>query len=146
MEDYDDPEAEAQWLTERRKEVLGYLRDEDITHGDIGQNPAWYVSPYVSVWAVESLVKSGSIGWWAISGDCPNDYVSASDAKSPREAVRAIASLWLEASHYMSRGERHPTFVIGSGDNDAELSPMLSSRAKLLLDWVADPEVWDDDC
>ena len=145
MQDYDDPEVETRWLTERREEVLGYLRGEGVTHGEVGQAPAWHVSPYVSVWAVESLATPGSVGWWAISGDLPNDYVSASDAKVPREAVRAIASLWQEAAQYMSRGEKHPTFVIGSGDSDEELAALLASRAELLLDWVADPEAWDDE-
>jgi hypothetical protein len=75
----------------------------------------------------------------------PNDYVSASNVKSPREAVLAIASLWQEAAQYMSRGERHPTFRIGSGQQDEELAPMLASRAELLLEWVRDAEAWNDD-
>lgn len=45
----------------------------------------------------------------------------------------------------MARGERHPRFVIGSGEHDEELAAMLASRADLLLEWVADDEVWDDD-
>jgi hypothetical protein len=146
MQDYDDSEVEAQWLTERREEVHEYLRSEGVAHGQVGQAPAWHVPPYVSVWAVDSLAKPGSVGWWAISGDLPNDYVSSIDAKSPREAVQAIASIWQEAAQYMSRGEKHPTFVIGSGESDEELAQMLASRAELLLDWVADPEAWVDEC
>ncbi len=145
MKDYDDPEVEAQWLTERRDDIHGYLQGEGVKHGEVGQTPAWHVSPYVSVWAVESLATPGSVGWWAISGDLPNDYVSASNIKSPREAVRAIASLWQEAAQYIARGDKHPTFVIGSGDSDEELAPMLASRAELLLDWVANPDAWDDE-
>ena len=57
----------------------------------------------------------------------------------------AIASLWQEAAQYMSRGEKHPTFRIGSGQQDEELAPMLESRAELLLEWVNDPEVWEED-
>ncbi|WP_078059512.1 DUF4826 family protein [Xanthomonas massiliensis] len=145
MQDFDDPEVEAQWLAERREEIRKYLRGEGIPHGSVGDVPAWHVSPYVSVWAVESFAKPGLIGWWAICGDLPNDYVSANEAKNPREAVRAIASIWQEAAQYMSRGIRHPTFVIGSGDRDEELAPMLASRAELLLDWVADADAWDTD-
>jgi hypothetical protein len=74
----------------------------------------------------------------------PNDYVSAGNAKTPREAVQAIASLWREAAEYMSRGEKHPTFRIGSGQQDEELAPMLASRAELLLEWVDDAEAWED--
>jgi hypothetical protein len=144
-DDYDDPEINAQWCGERRREVAEYLRVEGLTHGRIGDCPAWQVAPYVSVWAVESLAVPGAVGWWAISGDLPNDYVSSSEAKDPRQAVRAIALLWREAAQCIARGEKHPTFRIGSGQHDGELAPLLKSRAELLLDWVDDPEVWEDD-
>jgi hypothetical protein len=74
----------------------------------------------------------------------PNDYISADSVTSPREAVRAIATLWQEAAQYMSRGEKHPTFRIGSGGRDDELAPMLASRAELLLEWVGDAEAWEN--
>ncbi|ATU66998.1 DUF4826 family protein [Piscinibacter gummiphilus] len=145
MSDYDDPETEAQWCAERRQEVSDYLRGEGLAHGRVGEWPAWQVCPYVSVWAIESLSHPGAVGWWAISGDLPSDHVSSSDAKSPREAVRAIASLWQEAAECMARGERHPSFSIGSGHQDEELGPMLASRAGLLLEWVDDDEAWVED-
>ena len=144
MPDYDNPEIEAQWLADRRTEVAEYLKNEGVTHGLIAEESAWHVAPYVSIWAVESLVNPGSVGWWAISGDMPNDYVSAAQASNPREAVEAIASLWKEAAEYMARGEQHPTFVIGSGELKEELAPMLASRAELLLEWVNDPEAWKE--
>ena len=145
MQDYDDPAVEAQWLADRRKEVLEYLRAEGVAHGEFGETAAWHVSPFVSVWAAESLASPGYVGWWAICGDLPCDYVSAREVKNPRDAVRAIASIWQEAAQYMSRGERHPTFVIGSGDCDEELASLLASRAEMLLGWVADPDAWEDD-
>lgn len=145
MSDYDDPEVEAQWCAERRLEVARYLCDEGLEHGEVGEWPAWHVCPYVSVWAIESLVSPGSVGWWAISGDLPNDYVSASKAKFPREAVEAIALLWQEAAQYMARGENHPTVRIGNGSQNRELASMLASRAALLLKWVADPDAWEED-
>ena len=145
MPDYDNPEIEAQWCTERRDEVTKYLQGEGLVHGGIGAEPAWHVAPYVSVWTVESRLAPGTVGWWAICGDMPSDYVSADQAASPREAVRAIATLWREAAQYMARGEKHPTFQIGSGDLDAELAEMLASRAELLLEWVDGDEAWEED-
>ncbi len=144
MRDYDDPEVDAQWCAERRHEVTEYLRGEGVVFGQVGDVPAWHVAPYVSVWAVESLNAPCSVGWWAVSGDMPNDYVSAEGVSSPREAVRAIATLWQEASQYMARGEKHPTFRIGSGELDEELAPMLASRSELLLEWVGDAEAWEE--
>lgn len=145
MTDYDDPEIEAHWCTERREEITAYLKREGLTLAQIGVDPAWHVAPYVSVWAIESLSAPGAVGWWAISGDLPNDYVSADGVNNPREAVQAIALLWREAADHMSRGQMHPTLRIGSGLQDQELAPLLASRAKLLLDWVSDAGLWEDD-
>lgn len=145
MQDYDDPEIEAQWCAQRRQEIDQYLRNQGVTHGGIGDKPAWHVAPYVSIWAVASAGAPQEPGWWAISGDLPNDYVSATNAKSPRDAVHAIATLWLEAAECMARGDSHPTFRIGSGEQNRELAPMLESRATLLLDWANDAELWEDD-
>jgi hypothetical protein len=144
MCDYDDPEVEAKWLSERRFEVAEYLQGEGVIHGKIAEEPAWYQAPYLSLWAIESFERPGSQGWWVISGDLPNDYVSVSKAGSPREAIQAIATLWREASEYMERGELHPSFVIGSGEQREELAPLLASRAEFLLEWAADSEVWDE--
>jgi len=146
MEDYEDPEVEARWFAEQRSEILAYLDCEGIQHGGVGAVPAWSASPYVSVWCVGSKSTQGSAGWWAICGDCPCDYVSAVNACNPREAVKAIASLWLEKAAYMARSETHPTFVIGSGESDGELAPLLASRAELLLEWVEDDDAWNDEC
>lgn len=146
MEDYEDPEVEARWFAVQRSEVLMYLDREGIQHSGVGSMPAWSVSPYVSVWRVGGKSTQDSAGWWAICGDCPCDYVSAADAHNPREAVNAIASLWQEKAAYMARGETHPTFVIGSGESDGELAPLLASRAELLLEWVEENEAWDDEC
>ena len=143
MPDYDDPETEARWNAERRTEVLAYFEREGIAHADIADAPAWSVAPYASIWAVASRADAGAIGWWAISGDLPTDYVSSDKAATPRQAVSAIASLWVEAAQYMERGEPHPTFIIGTGDRAEELAPMLASRAALLLEWVDDPEAWE---
>jgi hypothetical protein len=143
MTDYDDDEVDARWCAERRDEIAEYLQREGLAHGHIGTYPAWHVAPYVSVWAIESLASPGNVGWWAISGDLPNDYVSADGVKTPRDAVRVIASLWQEAADFMSRGEEHPRFRIGSGHRDQELAPLLASRAELLLDWVDDAELWE---
>ncbi|WP_431261644.1 DUF4826 family protein [Roseateles chitinivorans] len=144
MHDENDPEADAQWCAERRKEVATYLRGEGVAHGNIAEMPAWHVAPYVSVWAIDSVDSPDSVGWWVICGDMPTDYVSASDAGSPREAVHRIASLWKEAAEYMARGEKHPSFLIGSGEQDEELAPLLASRAELLLEWVKDADAWEE--
>jgi hypothetical protein len=43
-------------------------------------------------------------------------------------------------------GKAHPTLIIGSGENDEALAPLLATRASLLLEWVETDEVWDDAC
>jgi hypothetical protein len=52
-------EDEKIWCAERRKAVMEYLADQLQKFGAIGEWPAWHISPYVSVWAVESIIRPG---------------------------------------------------------------------------------------
>ena len=141
---YDDPAVEEKWCSERRTEVAAYLKREGVTHGSIGEWPAWHIAPYVSIWAIESAQRPEWVGWWVICGDLPTDYVSAETVKHPREAMRSIAERWLEVSGYMSRGEKHPTMNIGTPDSWPKLGPLLKSRSQLLAKWVNDETVWEE--
>lgn len=142
--DYDNPEVEEKWCDKCRVDVADYLKQEGVTHGRIGDWPAWHIAPYVSIWAVESAKRPEWIGWWVICGELPTDYVSADSIKHPRDAVRAIAGRWREVSNYMNRGEKHPTMNIGAPDTWPELGPLLLSRAQLLVKWVEDDSVWEE--
>jgi hypothetical protein len=82
------------------------------------------------------------VGWRVISGDLPTDYVSAETIKHPRDAMRAIAELWSEAASHMERGISHPTFRVGTSNNQSELAPLLANRATLLLEWAGDDSFW----
>ncbi len=143
-QDYDDPTLEEQWCNERRAQVEEYLKRERVTHGRIGEWPAWHVTPYVSIWAIESAKSPDMVGWWVICGDLPTDYVSSKKIKHPRDALRAIAEEWLEISDYMRRGEEHPTSNIGTRKSWYELEPLLKSRAEQLLRWAKDNTLWGE--
>jgi hypothetical protein len=142
MTNYDDPAVEERWCDERRGQVIAYLKKERVDHGRVGEWPAWHVAPYVSVWAIESKKAPDWVGWWAICGDLPTDYVSSAGISHPREAVRAIGQRWRELVPYLERGERHPTVTLGMPENQTELAPLLKARSDLLLDWVNDDNMW----
>lgn len=55
----DDPAVEEKWCSERRSELAVYLKREGVTHGSIGEWPAWHIAPYVSIRAVESAKRPG---------------------------------------------------------------------------------------
>ncbi|SRR5258708_1465116 len=135
---------EEQWCAERRTQVAEYLAGAGMTHGDIGEWPAWHVAPYASVWAIESLKSPGSVGWWVICGDLPTDYVSAADIRHPREAVRAIALRWREIVPYLERGESHPIITIGNPNTFKTLAPLLKARAELLANCAEDDTEWPE--
>lgn len=143
--DYDNPEIEERWCAEQRAAIAGYLQGEGVRHGEIGEWPAWHVAPYVSVWAIESAVQPGAIGWWAISGDLPTDYVSASQVGHPRMALQLIARRWLAASEAMAAGQPADGFLVGDQASARELAPLLRSRAAILLDWAEDESLWDEE-
>ena len=139
-----DAAAEEAWVAEQRNKVADYLQREGVQHGEIGEWPAWHLQPHLAVLAIESRVAPGRMGWWAISGDCPTDYVSFHDADHPREAMRHFARQWAEVSSYMLRGEPHPETTIGTPDQWPELGDLLRRRSQILQQWADDDSIWND--
>jgi len=88
------------------------------------------------------MTRQDAIGWWAISGDLPPDYLSGGDAADARAAMAAFARRWHEISSYMLRGERHPRVTIGPPGKEREFGDLLSRRAGILEDWANDDEMW----
>jgi hypothetical protein len=140
--DLDDPSVEERWCAERHKEVAEYLARQRVEHGEVGSWPAWHVVPYVSIWAIESLLAPGDVGWWAICGDVPTDYISAANVKHPREAMLAFADTWGEAAGCMLNGVSPVDVTFGPPERSAELAPLLQNRADLLRRFAGDDSVW----
>lgn len=141
--DFDNEEFISKWFLECRKKVKLYLRQEKVHHGKIGREPAWFISPYVSLWAIESIDNPGSVGWWAICGDVPTDYVSSTGTKDPRAAINAIAKNWMEWSLDVINGKEHSSIRISTSQAQASLAPLLRSRAEILSKWANDDAVWE---
>jgi hypothetical protein len=147
-DDYDDPQADGTWCDQQRLQVTEYLRSQGLEHGRIGDRPAWHVAPYVSIWAIESLVQPEWIGWWAISGDLPTDYISAADIEPPqhpRKALRAIAERWFSIVGAWGEGREYEGYLIAGGRQNRELAPLLNTRAKMLIRWTDDDSLWEDE-
>lgn len=143
--DFDDPRTEEAWCAAARECVAAYLANEGVTHGEIGEWPAWHVTPYVSVWAVESNTRSGWVGWWVVCGDLPTDYVSAQGVGHPREALRVIARRWRGYCDSVRNGTPPKEFGIRLvTESPAELLPLLESRAQVLEEWADDDAIWND--
>lgn len=108
--DSDDLEAEERWCEEQRANVADYLESEKVPHGRIGEWPAWHVAPYVSIWAIESLVQPEWIGWWVISGDLPTDCISSAEVsppQHPKKALKVIAERWLKQAEAWKAGREY---------------------------------------
>ncbi len=140
--DWDDPTVEERWCAERRAQVTKYLAEQRVEHGEVGSWPAWHVVPYVSIWAIESLLTPGDVGWWAICGDLPTDYLSATRVKHPRKAMLAFADAWRETAGRMLNGLRPDEIAYGPPERNLELAPLLQNRADLLRQFAEDDSVW----
>lgn len=87
------PSSEAErWCEERCAQVAEYLRREGVSHGRIGEWPAWHVAPYVSIWAIESATTPDSIDWWVICGDGPTDGLRSLRTYCVRSLIRPSSS------------------------------------------------------
>jgi hypothetical protein len=140
--DAEDPLAEELWCAERRQEVTEYLSSQGLRHGEVGVWPAWHIIPYVSIWAIESLLVPGDVGWWAICGDLPPDYLSAANLKHPRKAMLAFADTWREVAACMFKGVAHGHTSIGPPERRSDLASLLESRADALRRFAEDDSVW----
>jgi hypothetical protein len=139
-----EDEADREFLAGVRDEVLAYFERHGVNHGGLPEQPAWYVAPYVAVWAVRSGQAPASTGWFAIAGDLPTDYVSSLDARDARSALQHFSRLWHEVADCMARGVQHPECRIGSPESWPELHDLLRRRADLLGEFASDDRVWSD--
>jgi hypothetical protein len=88
------------------------------------------VDPYLAIWAIRSKANPDAVGWWAVSGDVPTDYVAATrELRSTSDVIAAFGAQWLQAAESMLRGE-YAGF--GKRENIAELAPLLHTRAIML--------------
>jgi hypothetical protein len=138
----EESEEEGLWNSSMRRQVTEYIARQGISHGQIGEVPAWAIFPCVSIWAIESGNSPGWVGWWVIAGDCPTDYVICSGDRTPRAAVEELSSRWRDAAAAMFKGERLADFSVGNPQNAGELAPLLASRAELLAEWALDDSLW----
>jgi len=144
--DYDEPDVEERWCFEQQRNVAEYLRAQKVKHGRIGEWPAWHVAPYASIWAIESLAHPEWIGWWAISGDLPTDYISSADVKPPqhpRKAMRVFAQNWMGVVNAWKEGREVENTRIGDASSHDEVGPLLEARAKLLMEWAENDSLWE---
>jgi hypothetical protein len=135
---------EEEWVAEERQKVIDYLASRQCEHGGVGEWPAFHVDPYLALWAVQSLKAPGRIGWWAISGDLPTDYMSNGSGGHPRDALRHFSAEWRSVADSMNRGESHPRTKIGTPEQWPSMAPLLQKRAKLLQDFADDDSLWDE--
>lgn len=134
-------EKDEEWALAQRDIVVAYLATEGVEHGQVGDWPAWHLSPYVAIWAIESLRAPGWVGWWVISGDLPTDYISSASARDPRAAMRQFAKNWADSAAHLTEGRQPPGAVIGSVA-DPVVGALLQRRSAILQAWADADEVW----
>jgi hypothetical protein len=121
---------DAAWAADQRKVVEHYLQAQGCDHAGVSLEPRWYLSPYLAVWAVRSKANPDLVGWWAISGDVPTDYMTARrELRGTADVLAAFGAQWSRAAEAMSRGQYAG---IGRRENMAELAPLLRTRAEML--------------
>lgn len=129
-----DPD-EAAWVASQREIIIRYLAAQRVEHGGVSIEPRWFVSPCVAVWAIRSRTRAEHVGWWAISGDLPTDYMTSGTEEDAGDILIAFATRWREAAKRMAAGEQPDGFVIGDPARAKELAPLLEARADLLYEF-----------
>lgn len=143
MDEFSNDAADTSWCGTQRAQVLAYLFDEGFQSANIGEWPAWHVAPIISVWAVESVERPGSVGWWVVSGDFPTDYTACSGERDPRQALRDIGNRWQKAAAHWTGGQAADGLGLRNAAQEGELAPLLAARSQLFLAMAADDSNWD---
>jgi hypothetical protein len=130
----EDPE-EAAWVASQREIVVQYLAKQHLEHGGVSHEPRWVLSPYVAAWAIRSRANPEQVGWWAISGDLPTDYITCRNEQDAGDVLIAFAKQSKAAAERMAVGDHLEGYVIGDPAKAKELAPLLATRAELLHDF-----------
>ena len=134
---------DAAWAADQRKVVEHYLQAQGCNHAGVSLEPRWYLLPYLALWAVRSKTNLDSVGWWAISGDVPTDYMTATpELRTIADVLAAFGAQWSRAAEAMSRGHYAG---IGKRENIAELAPLLRTRAEMLQELSEEVRAEEDE-
>ncbi len=132
------------WVAKERRRVKDYLVRQGIKNPNVGKWPAFEASPYFAIWAIESKKAPGQIGWWAFSGDCPTDYISAAGKCHPRNALKILLKEWKRHVSYLKKGRQPPNAIFGNSNNLSEVGEQLEKRVAILSGWIKDDSLWED--
>jgi hypothetical protein len=100
--------------------------------------PRWFLTPYLAIWAVRSQAEPGCIGWWAISGDVPTDYLPCTSERDNTDVLLSFSRVWHSVAAYMAEGQWAPNHEIGPPGQQRELAPLLIRRAEMLEELARD--------
>jgi hypothetical protein len=132
------------WVVKQREVVIQYLQAQNVDHAGVGEWPAWEVAPYFAIWAVQSNVAPGQVGWWAFSGDIPTDYISGENIPDPRVALEQLLKSWHSHIPHLKRGENPPGITLGNAKNRQLLGDLLERRIRILAAYYEDDALWDE--
>src|ERR1043165_1466713 len=85
---------ESAWAVAQRERVVEYLESQRCDHAGVSREPRWFLSPFVAIWAIRSKAHPDRIGWWAISGDLPTDYVTCTNERDDADVLLSFSRQW----------------------------------------------------
>jgi hypothetical protein len=129
----EDPQ-DAEWVAGQRQIVVDYLVAQRLQHGGVSLEPRWFLRPYLAVWAIRSRANPDVVGWWAISGDVPTDYITCRDEQDPGDVLTEFSRVWKAAAGKMVIGKQLDNCIFRGSDlvRAKELAPLLMKRAEML--------------
>lgn len=130
------------WVMQQREQVIQYLQAQNVIHNGVGNWPAFEIAPHFAIWAIQSKITNGKVGWWAFSGDIPTDYISGLNISDPRQALGHLLKTWQEYLPNLKQGLNPLGVQIGNENNKKELGDLLERRILFLTRFYEDNELW----
>ncbi len=136
---YDD------WCRSMRTIARRYLQTQDILHGEVGEEPAWDAAPNVAVFAIESPMFKGWVGWWVICGSSlPQDFLSAGTIKHPYDALQEFHNRWRDLISCVLNNGKKRDVSIDQSSNVGQVVKCLERKTRLMSGWLRDSSLWTD--
>jgi len=127
-------EQRVQWIRHHYQKANEYLAKKGVIPKQVAVEECRYLVPYLGLWKITATDKSK---YWVLSGDLPTDHISATHAKTAREALQNFSLRWqLKAETVFNSGTKDETQI--------KYANLLVHRAENMYSLYSDDVLWGE--
>ncbi|WP_157957809.1 DUF4826 family protein [Aliidiomarina celeris] len=99
-------EQHNEWVREKFQAANAFLAQHGVLTERVLTKDSRYMAPLVAIWKFSIQGVTDKV--WAVSGEVPTDYMDASAAATPRDALRYFCYRWQQKADMILNGDTPP--------------------------------------